>query len=238
MSDIKKRRTLIVIILTLLTMAVEISVGFLSGSMALLADGWHMGSHALSLGITYFAYVLIDFFDAKKDISINKEKVNTLAGYTSALFLGAAGVLVVVESCSRLLNPVAISFNEAITIAVIGLLINGICLFVMGVHNTDNFHTHGSHKSSGVNLKNDYNYRSAYMHILADVFTSILAIVSIISAKYFNLLIIDILVGIMGGVIIIKWSMGILKDTLIILVDLKKEGKTKNMARDDCLVTK
>ena len=217
MDGRNKRVTLLVIILTLVTMAAEITMGCLSGSMALLADGWHMGTHALALGLTYSAYVLIDCFNHKGTV-IDNHKIKTLAGYTSAIFLSAAGLAVLFESVLRFIKPETISFNEAIVVAVIGLIVNGSCLLIMG----DKHHHHLHHAPEEAK---DYNFKSAYLHIAADTLTSVLAIAALLGAKFSGLTCLDALMGIIGGLIILKWSFGILRDTFKILVDMeiKKE---------------
>jgi cation diffusion facilitator family transporter len=216
MEERNKKATLVVIILTLITMVAEIAVGYLSGSMALLADGWHMGTHTLALSLAYSAYLMIDYFEHKR-IAVNKEKVKTLAGYTSAVFLSAAGLAVLVESVMRVIEPEDISFNEAIIVAFVGLSVNGVCLFVMkDHHNHSEEHTH---------KEKDYNFKSAYLHIMADVLTSVLAIMALFGAKYSGFTCLDSVMGILGGLIILKWSFGILRDTFKILTDAESAAK-------------
>ena len=213
----KEKKSLTVIVLTVITMIAEISYGYITNSMGLLADGFHMGTHALALSLTYAAYVLIRKFDNSDIFPNGADKIGTLTAYTSALFLGFTGIWIIAEALGRLLHPIQIQFNEAICVAVIGLIVNAACIFIMG--DTD----HCSHaEKDGCKHKKDYNYKAAYYHILADVLTSILAIIALITGKYFNIVYFDAFAGIIGGMLIIKWSGGLLTDTVKILLDMKK----------------
>lgn len=209
-SNNNERKALAVIIFTIIAMIAEIGYGYFTNSMALLADGYHMGTHALSLGLTYVAYILIKKFKT--------EKIGTLAGYTSSLFLGFTGIWIIIEAIQRFLNPLEIRFEEAILVAIVGLVVNVICLFIMeGKENNHNHHCHSYHKHEN----NDYNFKAAYLHILADALTSILAIGALLAGKYLNLIYFDSIIGILGGILIIKWAIGLLKDTVKILIDYK-----------------
>lgn len=204
-----ERKTLIVIILTLLTMGAEIAFGYLSHSMALLADGYHMGTHALALGLTYIAYVFIRKFSGSARFPRGTEKIGTLTAYTSALVLGVTGVWIIWQAADRLIHPVPIIFNEAILVAVIGLAVNAACIAVMETgHAPEQKHT-------------DYNFKAAYYHILADALTSILAIVALVIGKYFGWTCLDALMGMLGGALIVKWAVKLLKDTVAVLIDMK-----------------
>lgn len=212
-----EKRTLVVIIFTLLAMIAEIAYGYFTNSMALLADGYHMGTHALALGLTYAAYVLTRKL-ANSDLFINgTEKIGTLAAYTSSLFLGLTGVWIIVESFSRFIHPLQIEFNEAILVAIIGLVVNVVCILIMeGKHN----HCHEEHSHDAKDK--DYNMKAAYYHILADALTSILAIAALLVGKYLHITALDSLIGILGGVLILKWAFGLIKDTVKILLDMKR----------------
>jgi len=207
-----ERKTLTVIVLTVITMVIEIVYGYITHSMALLADGFHMGSHALALGLTYIAYILIRKFKDSEIFPLGTNKIGVLTAYTSSLFLGFMGIWIIFEALQRLINPVEISFNDAILVAVAGLLVNSICIFVMEDH--DKSHKH-EEKSE------DYNFKAAYYHILADALTSILAIAALLIGKYLNFGYLDPIVGIIGGILIIKWSIGLLKKTVAVLIDMK-----------------
>lgn len=198
-SNNNEHKTLIVIIFTIVTMIAEIAYGYFTNSMALLADGYHMGTHALALSLTYVAYILIKKYKT--------EKIGTLAGYTSSLFLGFTGIWIIIEAIDRFLNPLSIRFEEAILVAIIGLVVNVICIFIM----ENKGHNHCQEQ-------NDYNFKAAYLHILADALTSILAIGALLAGKYLNLIYFDSIIGVLGGILIIKWAIGLLKDTVKILI--------------------
>ena len=190
-------------------MVAEIAFGYLSHSMALLADGFHMGTHALALGLTYVAYILIRKLSGSARFPRGTEKIGTLTAYTSSLALGFTGLWIIWEATSRLLHPVQIIFNEAILVAFIGLAVNAACIVVMETgHAQDTKHT-------------DYNFKAAYYHILADMLTSILAIVALVIGKYLGWTYLDALIGILGGVLIVKWAVKLLKDTVAVLIDMQ-----------------
>jgi len=202
-----ENKTLVVILLTIITMIAEIIFGVICNSMALLADGCHMGTHALALTITFLAYFFIGKIQDCKNCDLVSEKISAFAGYTSSLFLLFTAFWIVYESFDRLFNPMKISFNEAILVAIIGLLVNLLCVFIMEFGNT--------HKDE------DYNFKAAYLHILTDALTSIFAIIALFSGKYFGLFFLDPVMGFVGGALILKWSIGLIKDTSKILLDIK-----------------
>ena len=214
-SSTHERKTLIVITLTLLTMVAEVVFGYLSHSMALLADGYHMGTHALALGLTFIAYILIRKFSDSPRFPHGTDKIGTLTAYTSSLFLGFTGLWIMWEAVQRLLRPISIQFNEAILVASIGLIVNAACIVVM---ETGHAHTH-SHKHE------DYNFKAAYYHILADALTSILAIAALVLGKYIGWTCLDALIGLLGGILIVRWAVSLLKDTVSILIDMQPASK-------------
>lgn len=218
-SSSNERKTLIVIILTLLTMFVEISYGYLTNSMALLADGYHMSTHALALFLTFIAYILIRKFKDSTLFPNGTDKIGTLTAYTSSLFLGLTGIWIIIEAVQRILNPLQIQFDEAILVAIIGLVVNGTCILIMeGKHE----HSHKHHHEDAYGHSEDYNFKAAYYHILADALTSILAIVALIAGKYFQLSFLDSIIGILGGIMILRWAIGLLKNTVGELIDMEK----------------
>ena len=214
-SKANERKTMAVIILTFVTMGVEISTGILTGSMALLADGWHMGTHAMALGITWFAYVMARRYGKSSTFSFGTGKFGILAGYTSALFLGATAIYMLVESTKRFLNPVDIGFNEAIIVAIIGLLVNILSVWML--HGDEDHHNH----------HHDHNLKAAYLHVLADALTSVLAIIALLAGKYLGLAFLDPVMGLVGGVLIGSWAWGLLKSSGLILLDGNQDDKTK-----------
>ncbi len=220
-----EKKTLIVVILTVLTMIAEIIYGYITNSMALLADGYHMGTHALSLILTYVAYILIRKLKDSDLFPNGTSKIGTLTAYTSSLFLGFTGLWIIIEATQRFFNPLQIQFNDAIFVAVIGLVVNGVCILIMqGKHiHLPHEHHHencAEHHNEGYS-KNDYNFKAAYLHILTDLLTSVLAIAALVIGKYWNSLFLDALIGFLGGVIILKWTVGLLKNTVSELIDLK-----------------
>ncbi|MBR9986822.1 MAG: CDF family Co(II)/Ni(II) efflux transporter DmeF, partial [Desulfosarcina sp.] len=166
-------RTIIVIVVTAVMMVVEIITGMLFGSMALLADGLHMASHAAALSINAFAYIYARRHAHDERFSFGTGKVNALGGFAGAVLLAVFAVMMAVESVVRLINPVAIAFNQAIFVAIIGLAVNGLSMLILGHkdgphHGHDHGHDHDHHH-------HDHNLRSAYLHVLADALTSFLA---------------------------------------------------------------
>ena len=214
-----EKKTLIVIIFTIIAMVAEIIYGYITNSMALLADGYHMGTHALALTLTYVAYVLTRKLADSNKFKNGTDKIGTLTGYTSSIFLGLTGIWIIIEAVDRFLHPLAINFNDAILVAIIGLLVNGICIFIMeGKHDhCEEEHHHEIHDAHN----EDYNYKAAYFHILADALTSILAIVALLAGKFYGFTALDPIIGVLGGILIIKWAIGLLKDTVKILIDMK-----------------
>ena len=217
-------RTLVVILLTAVTMVVEVVAGIHYGSMALLADGLHMGSHAVALGITAFAYVYARRNARSPRFSFGTGKVNALGGFTGAILLAVFALYMALESVARLIEPVAIAFDQAIAVAVIGLLVNGASVWILGAEGHDHHHGHDHHgppHGAGHDHPHheDQNLKSAYLHVLADALTSVLAIVALLSAKYLGLVFMDPLMGVVGAALIARWSLGLLSSTSAILLD-------------------
>lgn len=209
-NKILLRKTQLVILVTLLTMFTEIYYGFITHSMGLLADGFHMGTHALALLITAFVCALALKFKEKED------KLNALGGYTSAILLGLTSIGIIYESIERFIHPHLINFSDAILVAVIGLVVNIICIFLMENSETHCHHHHHHHEHQHENL----NYKAAYLHILADALTSLLAIGALLLGKYFGLVFLDPIIGLIGGIVIAKWAIGLLKSSGKILLEL------------------
>lgn len=208
-------RTLIVIAITTVMMAVELFAGVMFGSMALLADGLHMASHAVALSITAFAYVYARRNARNSQYSFGTGKVNALGGFTGAVLLAIFALFMGIESIGRLLNPVEIVFNQAIFVAVLGLLVNGVSVFILGVkdHGHDHHHTHEH------DHHHDHNLRSAYLHVMADALTSVLAIVALLAAKYLGFIWMDPVMGVVGAILVARWSYGLLGSTSVVLLD-------------------
>lgn len=223
-----ERRTLWAVFLTFGMMILEIAAGYWTGSMALLADGYHMASHAGALGISFFVYKLTKSESIKSRLSFGSGKLLPLGAYTSAIGLGAMSVWMVVESVERLMNPSTIQFNQAIAITVLGLAVNVLTAFILGsgghkhshAHGDDHNHDHGSHDHSHEKVKvEDHNHKSALFHVIADALTSVLALIALIAGKYFGISWLDPLMGVLGAVVILKWAYTLLKDTAWELLD-------------------
>ena len=210
-------RTLIVVGLTAVMMLVEVAAGLLFGSMALLADGLHMGSHAAALGINAAAYVYARRHARDPRYSFGTGKVNELGGYTGALLLASFAVLMGSESIQRLIHPVAIAFDGAIAVAVLGLAVNGASVAVLDVRASVAGEPHDH--AGGPSRSHDHNLRSAYLHVLADALTSVLAIGALLGAKYLHLGWADPVAGMVGAVLVARWSIGLLRDTSAVLLD-------------------
>jgi cation diffusion facilitator family transporter len=204
-------RTRWVVALTAATMVVEVAAGLVFGSMALLADGLHMASHAAALGISAFAYAYARRHAHDRRYSFGTGKVNSLAGFASAVVLALFAVMMGAESVKRFLNPVPIAYDQAIVVAVLGLVVNGISVFVLRDRHD---HHHGD-----VGHHHDHNLRAAHLHVLADALTSLLAIGALLAAKYFGAAWMDPAMGVVGGVLVAKWSWGLMRTTSRVLLD-------------------
>lgn len=212
-------RTLVVVLLTTITMIVEIVAGYWTGSMALLADGWHMGTHTLALGLSYAAYRLAHYHEGSGRFSFGTGKMGVLAGYTSALFLGSAAIWMMSESIGRFINPVTIAYSQAIGITFIGLVVNLASVLILNSSKSD----HNHHSSNNNNAHHhDHNYRAAYLHVIADSLTSFLALIALFSGRYFGWTFLDPMMGIVGGILICRWAYTLLKSTSSILLDGEK----------------
>ncbi len=224
-------RTFVVIALTSAMMIVEISAGIAFGSMALLADGLHMGSHAVALGINAFAYVYARRHAHNTKYSFGTGKVNTLGGYTGAILLAVFAAIMAFESVLRLIEPVTIAFNQAIFVAVLGLLVNGASVFILGV-NHDHEHSQSEQHHEEHHHHHDHNLKSAYLHVLADAVTSLLAIFALLIGKYFGAVWMDPLMGIVGAVLVARWSLGLLKSSSAILLDEQAPERSQQAIRE------
>lgn len=208
-----ERNTHRVMWLTLIMMVVEILAGWLTGSMALLADGWHMGTHFFALGITAFAYWFARKHKDNPSYSFGTGKVDVLGGYTSAIILVVVALLMGAESVARFFSPEAIRFNEALLVAVIGLIVNLVSALLL------NGHSHGHDHSGGHHHHHDHNLKAAYLHVLADALTSVFAIVALLAGKFMGWVWLDPAMGVVGALVISRWAYGLLRDTSKILLD-------------------
>jgi cation diffusion facilitator family transporter len=245
-----ERRTLQVVLLTGITMAVEIIAGHWTGSMALLADGWHMGTHAFALGISYVAYLLARKHRSSEYFSFGTGKFGVLAGYTSALFLAIAAAWMMVESVIRIFNPVQIAFTEAIWVTVVGLVVNLASVLIL--HQTDHHHHHdhdhshpdqyetdegsaGQKKSLAHSEPHrhhhDHNYRAAYLHVIADTLTSVFALTALLAGRFLGWTFLDPVMGIVGSLLIGRWAYLLIKATGLILLDGGVDHAVREQAR-------
>ena len=240
--DRHERRTWLVVGLTAVTMVAEIVAGTIFGSMALVADGWHMSTHAAALGIAAFAYRFARQHAHDRRFSFGTGKLGDLAAFASALLLMLVAIAVGWESAMRLAAPVAIDFTQATAIAVLGLLVNLASVWLLrdghGHHHhhghthggaghhghghahdhhghDDHHHGHHSHGGHGA----DTNLRAAYMHVLADAFTSILAIAALLGGRFYGWVWLDPVMGIVGAAVIAHWSIGLLRSSGAVLLD-------------------
>jgi cation diffusion facilitator family transporter len=199
---------MVTFVITLVVMGVELVGGHIFGSMAVLADGLHMGSHALALGLAAIAYVYARRHAHDPRFCFGTGKVIEIAGFAGAFSLGGFSLLMAVESVQRLVSPVTISFGPAIAVAAGGLLTNLVCLSVLGhAHDDHHRHTH------------DHNLRAAYLHVLADALTSILAIAALLAGQFAGWTWLDPTMGIVGAALVASWAWGLLKETVGVLLD-------------------
>nr|WP_319401955.1 cation diffusion facilitator family transporter [uncultured Carboxylicivirga sp.] len=202
-----ERKTFWVVILTAITMAVEIFYGLSTKSMALLADGIHMGSHVLAIGLSWLAYIFVRKAVKSKRFTGNSDKILSLSGYSSGLLLLLFAIVIMIEAIERIFNPQDITYKEAILIAIIGLIVNIASAFLL----------HHDHEHS------DHNIRAAYIHVIADALTSLSAILGLTAAMFWNIPFIDTIAAIISSLVIIKWSVGLLRDSGSTLLDMQKK---------------
>lgn len=238
-----ERRTRLVIVLTVTMMVAELVTGYWSGSMALTADGWHMGSHAAALSIAAFAYAFARRHAHNTRFSFGTGKVGPLAGFTSAVVLAMIALLMALQSADRLISPVSVHFNEAMWVAAIGLVVNLLSAIILGEHHhhdhehheaqahqwhaDDHDHDHDRHHHH-----HDHNLRAAYLHVLADALTSVLAIVALLTGKLLGWVWMDPAMGIVGSVLIARWSYGLLRDTGQVLLDAENTAPMEQRVRE------
>ena len=230
-----ERRVYMVLALTVVTMVVEIVAGLVFNSMALTADGWHMGTHAAAFGITLFAYRYARRNANNPRFSFGTGKVSVLGGFASAIALGVVALLMAAESAHRLINPLDIRFNEAIVVAVVGLVVNLASALLLKENHHHHGHDHDHH--------HDHNLKAAYFHVLADALTSVTAIIALTFGRFFGWVVLDPIMGIVGSLIIARWAIGLLKDTSGILLDSSVGEEAREAiraaveSRPDCRIT-
>lgn len=216
-----ERRTWIVIGLTVMMMVGEIVAGTMFGSMALLADGFHMATHTGALTITAVAYFYARRHAHDDHFTFGTGKLGELAGYSSATVLAVLALLIGIESAVRLTAPISIRFNEAIAVAALGLIVNLVSAWLLH-ESRQHDHGHGggdNHVHAHTHCHQDYNLRSAYIHVLTDALISVLAIVALLTGRFYGWLWMDPLMGIVGSVVIARWSLGLLRGAGAVLLD-------------------
>ena len=222
--DENARRTRWVVALTFVMMIGEITAGYITGSMALLADGFHMATHAGALGIAAAAYGFARRNANNRRYSFGTGKVGDLAGFASAMVLGLVSLGIAGESILRLFQPTTVAFGEATVIAVVGLAVNLVSAFVlMGHHGHDHGHHHDHAHEHGRHHHHDNNLRSAYVHVLADALTSVLAIAALLAGRYLGWVWLDPAMGIVGAIVIAKWAFNLMRDSSAVLLDATDE---------------
>ena len=215
-NPLAQKRILFATILTAVMMLLEVFGGWIYNSMALLADGWHMSSHMLALGLAYFAYRSARYYAQDTRFSFGTWKIEILAGYSSAILLMLVAFFMAFQSIERLFNPVDIHYNQAIPIAILGLIINLICAWLLhdGHHHHDHEHHHHSH---------DLNQKAAFIHVVADAVTSVFAIIALFAAKYLGWNFLDAVLGIIGSLLVAKWAIGLIQETGKTLLDAEMD---------------
>ncbi|MEO7094100.1 MAG: CDF family Co(II)/Ni(II) efflux transporter DmeF [Polyangiales bacterium] len=239
----REGRTRWVVGITVVMMVAELVVGTLTRSLALTADGWHMGSHAGALGLSALAYWYARTRAKADHFSFGTGKVLALAGYTNAVMLAGIAVWMLIEAGARMLHPVAVDFGEALPVAVLGLVVNLACVALLGVgadhHHADGDHGHRDHghdhghghDHAHREHAHDVNHRAAYMHILADALTSVLAIAALVAGRYFEVRSLDPWMAVVGSVIILRWSYGLCKDSTKQLLDVTPSPEVAKTVR-------
>lgn len=233
-------RTLVVVVITFLTMLAEITAGYLSNSMALLADGWHMGTHAFALGISLFAYVAARKYARDARFNFGTWKIEILGAYSSAIVLAVVGFMMIGTSVMRLLNPLTIHYNEALIVAVAGLSVNLVCALILGGarhhhhdhHHHDHHHDHDHEHGHPDRHHEDLNLKSAYLHVVTDALTSVFAIVALCGAKFLGVNWLDPCMGIVGAALILRWSWALLRDSGKVLLESETPGDLFSSIRE------
>ncbi|MCG7223017.1 CDF family Co(II)/Ni(II) efflux transporter DmeF [Acinetobacter sp. AG3] len=224
-NPLAQKKILWATILTGLMMIFEIAGGWIFNSMALLADGWHMSSHMLALGLAYAAYRAARYYAQDSRFSFGTWKIEILAGYSSAILLMVVALFMAVQSLVRLFHPVQIHYNEAILIAILGLLVNLVCAWLLHDHADHHHHHHHHHHSHTHNDHHghDLNQKAAFLHVVADALTSVLAIIALFAAKYLGWDFLDAVLGIVGAILVGRWSYGLIKETAQTLLDAEMD---------------
>ncbi|WP_323052882.1 CDF family Co(II)/Ni(II) efflux transporter DmeF [Pseudoxanthomonas winnipegensis] len=240
-----ERNTRRAVVLTALMMVAEIAGGWLFNSMALLADGWHMSSHALALGLSLLAYAAARRYARDARFAFGTWKIEILGGYTSAVLLLCVALLMAWQSVQRLVDPLPIRYDQAIVLAVLGLAVNLVCAWWLKddhthhhhghdhghAHHHDDHHGH-AHAHGDHDHHADLNLRAAYLHVLADAATSVLAIAALLAGRFFGAAWLDPVMGIAGAVLVTVWAVGLLRATGRVLLDAEMDAPVVEEVRE------
>jgi cation diffusion facilitator family transporter len=220
-NDIAERSTLAVMWITAVMMVVEITAGWWYNSMALLADGWHMSSHAVAIGLSAMAYAAARRYAKDPRFAFGTWKIEILAGFTSAIFLLGVAAMMVVGSVERIISPQPIRYQEAIVIAVLGLAVNVVCALILGkAQHHDHGHSHGhDHDDHHYGGHHDLNLKSAHLHVIADAATSVLAIIALTGGWIWGWSWLDPVMGIVGAALVAIWAKGLVVESGKVLLD-------------------
>lgn len=236
-NPLAERNTRWALMLTVVMMVAEITGGWLFGSMALLADGWHMSSHAVALGLSVAAYVAARRLARDQRFTFGTWKIEVLGGYTSAILLVGVAVLMVWQSVERLVSPTAIHYDEALVVGAVGLVVNLVCAWLLrdghhhhhhGNHHEHHDHHHGDHADA----HEDLNLRAAYLHVVADAATSVLAIAALFGGKLWGVIWLDPVMGLVGAVLIAVWAVGLIQETGRGLLDADMDAPVVDEIRE------
>ena len=231
-NPLAQKRILLATILTAVMMLLEVAGGWIYNSMALLADGWHMSSHMLALGLAYFAYRSARHYAHDARFSFGTWKIEILAGYSSAILLIVVAIFMAFQSIERLINPIDIHYNQAIPIAILGLVINLICAWLLHDDHHHHHHHHHHHEHEHTHAHHDLNQKAAFMHVVADAVTSVFAIIALFAAKYLDWGFLDAVLGIAGSILVAKWAIGLIKETGKTLLDAEMDHPVVDEIRD------
>lgn len=223
-----ERRTRWVVGVTFVTMLVELAAGWLTGSMALMVDAWHMASHVGALGLAAFAYGFARRHAGDRRFTFGTGKVSALAGYTSALLLAVVAFWMAAESLQRLFHPVPIRYQEAMAIALLGLVVNLLSAWLLGHEHEHDHHAHG-HDREPEHV--DHNLKAAYLHVLADALTSVLAIAALAGGMLYGWSFLDPVMGMVGAAVVGRWAWGLARGSAAVLVDAEDHGEQERALR-------
>lgn len=219
--------------ITAAMMVVEIFAGWWFNSMALLADGWHMSSHAFAIGLSAFAYAAARRYANDPRFAFGTWKIEILGGFASAIFLLGVAALMVFGSVERIFSPQPIHYQEAIVVAVIGLLVNIVCAMILGnAHHDHHGHEHGAHDHHHHHHHHDLNLKSAYLHVIADAATSVLAILALVGGWFYGWSWLDPVMGIVGAILVATWAKNLLIETGKVLLDREMDHAVVDEIRE------